>query len=111
MAKKSPAKVKKLAAEVKRSAGLLRDARKLNTFDAGTNRSADPEPIDSQDKVWREIGLPVLARRALVDEGLLEISDLRKVSIAAVKELPGMNENSIRVLVLELKKIDLSFRS
>jgi len=41
---------------------------------------------------------------------LIELADLRKVSLAAVKELPGMSPNAIRVLVAEMKKADLAFR-
>jgi hypothetical protein len=35
---------------------------------------------------------------------------LRKVSLAAVKELHGMGPNAIRILTAEMKKADLSFR-
>ena len=58
----------------------------------------------------REIGLAARARRALIDDGLFQLSDLRKVSLAAIKELHGMAPNAIRVLVSEMKKADLSFR-
>jgi hypothetical protein len=46
----------------------------------------------------------------LVDDGLFELADLRKVSLAAVKELHGMGPNAVRVLVAEMKKADLAFR-
>ena len=50
------------------------------------------------------------ARRALIDEGLYKLSDLRKVSIDLVKDLHGMGPNAIRILINEMKKKDLSFR-
>jgi hypothetical protein len=62
------------------------------------------------DGAWREIGLAAPARRALIDDGLFELADLRKVSLAAVKELHGMGPNAIRILTTEMKKADLSFR-
>ena len=43
-------------------------------------------------------------------DGLFVLSDLRKTSLAALKELHGMGPNTIRVLVAEMKKADLSFR-
>ncbi|TRZ73043.1 MAG: RNA polymerase [Streptomycetaceae bacterium] len=56
------------------------------------------------------MGLDAPARRALIDDGLFQLSDLRKTSLAALKELDGMGANAIRVLVAEMKKADLSFR-
>ncbi|MSV39745.1 MAG: RNA polymerase [Actinobacteria bacterium] len=56
------------------------------------------------------MGLDAPARRALIDDGLFQLSDLRKTSLAALKELEGMGPNAIRVLVAEMKKADLSFR-
>ena len=56
------------------------------------------------------MGLASPARRALVDDGLFQLSDLRKTSLAALKELHGMGPNAIRILVAEMKKADLSFR-
>ncbi|MSV83849.1 MAG: hypothetical protein F2925_06270 [Actinobacteria bacterium] len=63
--------------------------------------------MDSQ---WREIGLAASARHALIDDGLFSVSDLRKTSLAALKELDGIGPNAIRILVEEMKKADLSFR-
>ncbi|GDX21553.1 hypothetical protein LBMAG08_07800 [Actinomycetes bacterium] len=59
---------------------------------------------------WVAIGLAAPARRALIEDGLFTVSDLRKTSLAALKELHGMGPNAIRVLVAEMKKADLSFR-
>lgn len=67
--------------------------------------------ISNQDQVWQELGLTAPARRALVEDGLFSLSDLRKVSLSALKELEGMNPNAVRILVNEMKKQDLTFRS
>lgn len=110
MAKQSVAKTKKLAAEAKRS-GAARRAEKKSRSKASTSESDhDLDKYDAVDGEWREIGLAAPARRALIDDGLFTLSDLRKTSLAALKELHGMGPNAIRVLVAEMKKADLSFR-
>ncbi|MEY3848548.1 MAG: hypothetical protein RLZ20_48 [Actinomycetota bacterium] len=113
MAKKSPAKIKKEAAEIKRAAAARREEKrlqKLNSQTAPLQDDVDLEYYASVDQSWRELGLAAPARRALIDDGLFKLSDLRKTSLAAVKELHGMGPNAIRILTAEMKKADLSFR-
>ena len=110
MAKKSAAKIKMEAAEIKRAAAARRDEKKQQIQTVVTNGTAELDRYEAVDGAWREIGLAAPARRALVDDGLFELADLRKVSLAAVKELHGMGPNAVRVLVSEMKKADLAFR-
>ena len=114
MAKKSPAKIKKEAAEIKRAAAARREEKKLQRSNsqsqADSNSDVDLDYYASVDQVWVELGLAAPARRALIDDGLFKLSDLRKTSLAAVKELHGMGPNAIRILTSEMKKADLSFR-
>jgi hypothetical protein len=110
MAKPSRAKVKKLQAEAMRAAAERR-AEKLSLKQTATRGLAEPDPYEGIDGPWREIGLAAPARKALIDDGLFKISDLRKVSLAALKELHGMGPNSIRILVGEMKKQDIQFRN
>jgi len=115
MAKKSPAKIKKEAAEIKRAAAARREEKKLQRLNARSEADSSQGDVDldyyaSVDQVWRELGLAAPARRALIDDGLFKLSDLRKTSLAAIKELHGMGPNAIRVLTIEMKKADLSFR-
>jgi len=113
MAKKSPAKIKKEAAEIKRAAMARREEKRLQKISQQSNvdsSEVDLEHYASVDQVWRELGLAAPACRALIDDGLFKLSDLRKTSLAAVKELHGMGPNAIRILVSEMKKADLSFR-
>ena len=115
MAKKSPAKIKKEAAEIKRAAAARREEKKLQRLNSQssmdqTNSEVDLEYYSSVDQVWCELGLAAPARRALIDDGLFKLSDLRKTSLTAVKELHGMGPNAIRILTAEMKKADLSFR-
>jgi len=110
MAKKSAAKIKMEAAEIKRAAAARREEKKLKNFNPATNDEVDLDYYASVDQAWVEIGLAAPARRALIDDGLFKLSDLRKTSLAAVKELHGMGPNAIRILISEMKKADLSFR-
>jgi hypothetical protein len=115
MAKKSPAKIKKEAAEIKRAAAARREEKKMQRLNArpqtdSSHCDVDLDYYESVDQVWRELGLAAPARRALIDDGLFKLSDLRKTSLAAVKELHGMGPNAIRILTSEMKKADLSFR-
>ena len=110
MAKKSAARIKMEAAEIKRAAAARREEKKKQSEVNVTNETTELDRYQSLDSAWREIGLAAPARRALVDDGLFELSDLRKISLAAVKELHGMGPNAIRILTTEMKKADLSFR-
>ena len=110
MAKKSAAKIKMEAAEIKRAAAARHEEKRKQSESVVTNGTADLDRYESLDATWREMGLAAPARRALIDDGLFELADLRKVSLAAVKELHGMGPNAVRILVTEMKKADLSFR-
>lgn len=110
MAKPSRAKVKKLQAEAMRAAAERR-AEKVASKEISTRGEVEPDPYADVDGEWRAIGLDDASRRALIDDGLYKISDLRKVSLAALKELHGMGPNSIRILVAEMKKEDIQFRN
>ena len=71
----------------------------------------DHTDYDKVDGAWKEIGLAAPARRALVDAKLLQVSDLRKVSLDKLRALHGMGPNAIRILVSEMKKRDISLRT
>ena len=116
MAKKSAAKIKMEAAEIKRAAAARREEKKSQKISAQTqcavtNGEVDLEYYASVDGAWVELGLAAPARRALIDDGLFKLSDLRKTSLAAVKDLHGIGPNAIRILISEMKKADLSFRN
>ena len=110
MAKKSAARIKMEAAEIKRAAAARREEKKKQSEISATNETTELDRYQSLDAAWREIGLAAPARRALVDDGLFELSDLRKTSLAGIKELHSMGPNAIRILTTEMKKADLSFR-
>ncbi|MFM6941161.1 MAG: hypothetical protein ACKOXI_04195 [Candidatus Planktophila sp.] len=110
MAKASPAKIKKLQGEAKRAAAA-RKAEKAAARCLVTRGEVDLDAYAEVDGEWVAIGLASPARRALIDDGLYKVSDLRKVSLAALKELHGMGPNAIRILVAEMKRQDISFRN
>ena len=107
MAKQSPAKIKKLRGEAMRAAAERKAARAVS---ASTQNEVDLDAYAGVDGPWRELGLSAPARRALIDEGYYKLSDLRKVSLDAIKDLHGMGPNAIRILSSAMKKADLSFR-
>lgn len=110
MAKQSPAKIKKLQGEARRAAAA-RKAEKAASQCAVTRGEVNLDAYAEVDGEWRAIGLAAPARRALIDDGHYVLSDLRKVSLAALKELHGMGPNAIRILVSEMKKRDIEFRN
>jgi hypothetical protein len=110
MAKPSPAKVKKLKAEAMRAAADRR-AAKAAAQSADTRGESEIDLYSEVDGAWRELGIDTTARRALIDDGNYKLSDLRKVSLAALKELDGIGANAIRILVSEMKKADIQFRN
>ena len=107
MAKQSPAKIKKLRGEAMRAAAARKAARAVS---ASSQNEVDLDAYAGVDGPWRELGLSAPARRALIDEGYYKLSDLRKVSLDAIKDLHGMGPNTIRILTTAMKKADLSFR-
>lgn len=109
MAKQSPARTKMLASQAKKAAAERR-AEKVKKESETILVELNTDKYSELDGNWVAIGLAAPARRALIEDGLFTVSDLRKTSLAALKELHGMGPNAIRVLVAEMKKADLSFR-
>jgi DNA repair protein RadC len=62
---------------------------------------------DALEAEWLKIGLPGPARRALVQAKLYKVSDLRKISLEELAELPGMGKSSIARIkvIMAAKKI------
>lgn len=63
-----------------------------------TRGEVDLEKYSRVDGIWRELGLAAPARRALVDAGILKISDLKKWSDEELLELHGMGPNAMKIL-------------
>jgi hypothetical protein len=99
-----------MLASAAKKAAAERRAEKMARTQPQTTNAPESDKYEALDTQWREIGLAASARHALIDDGLFSVSDLRKTSLAALKELDGIGPNAIRVLVAEMKKSDLSFR-
>ena len=110
MAKPSRAKIKMTQAKIAREAEQRREAKRESKY-ATTHEEVDLDAYAAVDGAWVELGLAAPARRALIDEGLYKVSDLRKYSIDAIKDLHGMGPNAIRILITAMKKSDISFRN
>lgn len=110
MAKPSPAKVKMLASQARKAAAVNRAIKNAKLEKLTRLNSSPEDDYFEHDGNWRAIGLAAPARRAPIDEGFYQLSDLRKVSLAAIKDLHGMGPNAMRILLAEMKKQDLSFR-
>jgi len=110
MAKPSRAKVKKLQSEAMKAAAERR-AEKSASKAVHTRREVALDPYSEVDHEWVALGISAPARRALIDEGYYTLADLRKASLRALKELHGVGPNVIRILVAEMKKNDIEFRS
>ncbi len=110
MAKASRAKIKMTQAKIAHEAAARRAAKANSKNIAANNSEVDLDAYAAVDGVWVELGLAAPARRALIDEGLYKVSDLRKYSIDAIKDMHGMGPNAIRILITAMKKSDISFR-
>jgi hypothetical protein len=58
----------------------------------------DLSKYEKVDGVWKELGLAAPARRALVNNKILKISDFRKFTIDEVAEFHGMGPNALTLL-------------
>jgi DNA-directed RNA polymerase alpha subunit len=56
---------------------------------------------------WKQIGLTGPARKALVEEKLYKVSDLRKVTAAELLAIPGVSKSAIARIkvIMNAKKI------
>ena len=58
----------------------------------------------------RELGLAAPARRALVDNKMLRLTDLKKIRLDDLSALHGMGPSAIKILKKSLKEAKLDFK-
>ena len=92
-------------------AASARRAEKSASKQVHTRGEVELDAYAEVDQEWVALGISAPARRALIDEGYYSLPDLRKASLKALKELHGIGPNVIRILVAEMKKEDIQFRS
>lgn len=63
-----------------------------------TQGKIDLSKYDKVDVVWRELGLAAPARRALIDNKVMRLTDLKKFTYAQVSEFHGMGPNALKIL-------------
>lgn len=63
-----------------------------------TRGEVDLSKYEKVDGVWKELGLAAPARRALVNNKILKLSDFKKFSFDEVADFHGMGPNALAVL-------------
>ena len=58
----------------------------------------DLSKYDKVDGVWKELGLAAPARRALVNNKVLKLSDFKKFTLEEVADFHGMGPNALAIL-------------
>ena len=58
----------------------------------------DLSKYEKVDGVWKELGLAAPARRALVNNKILKLSDFKKFTFEEVADFHGMGPNALAVL-------------
>lgn len=59
----------------------------------------DLKKYESKDSIWRELGLAAPARRGLVDNGILKLSDLKKLSKTELAGIHGIGSKALGILM------------
>ena len=77
---------------------------------AVTRGDIDPDAYARRDGEWRAIGLAAPARRALVDAGLTELTQLSDWTRAEIATLHGMGPRALDRMDEALTSKGLSFR-
>ena len=63
-----------------------------------TSGRVDLSKYDEVDGVWKELGLAAPARRALVNNKILKLSDFKKFTFKQVADFHGMGPSALAVL-------------
>lgn len=75
-----------------------------------TQGQVDLSSYEKSDGYWREIGIAAPARRGLVDNKLLKLSDLKKVSENEFLDIHGMGPKAATIIRAEMKRKGVKFR-
>jgi len=72
--------------------------KKQKKICAVTRGEVDLSKYEKVDGVWKELGLAAPARRALVNNKILKLSDFKKFTFDEVADFHGMGPNALAVL-------------
>lgn len=65
--------------------------------------------MEDRDVVWKALGLGAPARRALVNEKILKVSDLAKFTQVQIEALHGMGPSTMPKLLAAMKTEGVKF--
>jgi hypothetical protein len=65
--------------------------------------------MEAGDEIWKALGLGAPARRALVNEKILKVSDLAKFTQAQIAALHGMGPSTMPKLLAAMKAEGVKF--
>ncbi len=66
--------------------------------------------MEPSDDIWKALGLGAPARRALVNEKIMRVSDLAKFTQAQIEALHGMGPSTMPKLLTAMKEEGVKFR-
>ena len=75
------------------------------------NGQVSSSKYEGRDSYWKSIGLASPARRGLIDNKLLKLDDLEKLTKIELKSVHAIGPNAIKTIENEMKKKGLKFRS
>ena len=74
------------------------------------NGQVSSSKYEGKDSYWKSIGLAAPARRGLIDNKLLKLDDLKKLTEKELKSVHAIGPNAMKTLKREMKKKGLTFR-
>jgi hypothetical protein len=85
--------------------------KKIDSNCPVTRGEVDLDWYAEHDGAWRELGLASPARRALVNAGLLKLSDLKKISREKLAAQHGMGPSALKILDAEMTSKGWKFKN
>jgi DNA-directed RNA polymerase alpha subunit len=82
-------------------------AKRARAIRGKTKATGHADASARMDQEWAKIGLSSPARQALVDAKLYKVSDLRRITEADLRSLPGLGKSAVARIkgIMEAKKI------
>ena len=82
-------------------------AKRAKAIREKSNATGQADVAGRMDQEWAKIGLSTPARQALVDAKLYKVSDLRRITEADLRSLPGLGKSAVARIkgIMEAKKI------
>ena len=70
----------------------------------------DLSKYDKKDGEWRKLGLAAPARRGLLDNKIIKLSDLKKIRRDQFKQIHGIGPDAIKKVEIAMKAISIKFK-